>query len=570
MTSPFTATFSNASTPYLSVNQGRSKQPIYYVVFGLVTGPLGTNSQILPTQYASGQILNATQTRKKLLLTPSKTPTQINVITSETSISSSSFKLININGEITDLVSKYTMKNRLVTIYQGFADIPESSYAIFYQGQINNWVKSFDATTYEFSVVDAKKQLKQTILGGHAQLTQDYHPGDGIMYLTSTDSFSTQTDYFDGLGDRNFIRVKDSLYSYSNISDTTISGLNLVQLNANGTSSDEVHQNGESVDNYILYQGNPVTIILQIILSTGTGTNYSGTGTNYDVLPAPQGVGVPYNLVNISNFESQQGLYVSGFYFQQFYSDQVESLKFMQSEILRQINAYIFVNQQGQLDIKMYYEPVGTLNAILLDNTNIIGIPQFDANLQTGNDFYNEIDIKYDYQPVPDFFVNELLVEGTTSQNQYEESSTLNIEGKFLKSIYGARTVADRISSIILSRFGQPPPVITLNTLYTNHLLEPGDPVYLDSTVIPNYVTGRDGGTPILCEVISVQVNDNSSVSLTLLGVGFNNTDRLATIGPDTLDIFSNETDANKRAYGFICSDSDLMPDNSQPYLITA
>lgn len=566
----FTATFDNASTPYLTANKNLLKRPVFYVKFGLVTGPLGTNSQVLPNEYATGPILSQTKTRKRLLDKPTKTATQINVVTSETSIASANFTLINLNGEISDVVAKYTMKNRLVTIYQGFDGIPESAYAIFFQGQINNWQKSYDATQYQFSVVDAKKQLKATILSGLTKLTSDYNPGNGMINVADATGFATKTDYFDALGARNYLRIKDSLYSYTSVSDTTFSGLTLVQLNSNGTSLDEAHQNGEDVSNYVLFQGNPVTILLNLILSTGNGTNYSGTGTNYDVYPTSQGVGVPYSLVNISSFETQGALYVSGFYFQQFYQNENECLKFIQSEILRQINAFIFVNQQGQLDINFYYEPVGTLSAILLDDTNIIGTPQFDANLQTGNNFYNEIDVSYDYQPVPDFFVTEVLIEDETSQQKYEETSSLAVESRFVKSNYGGALIADRIGSILLSRFESPPPVITLDTLYTNHLLEPGNRVYLDSSVVPNYVTGIDGGAPILCEVISVGVNSNSSVTLTLLGIGFNNTDRLATIGPDTLGQFSGESEANKRAYGFICSDADLMPDNSAPYLITS
>ena len=31
--------------------------------------------------------------------------------------------------------------------------------------------------------------------------------------------------------------------------------------------------------------GNPITLALQVLLSTGTGTNWPGTGTNYDVFP---------------------------------------------------------------------------------------------------------------------------------------------------------------------------------------------------------------------------------------------------------------------------------------------
>ena len=561
--------YRDANVPYVTASQLLRTSPVYYVKFGLVTGPLGTNSQVLPDEYATGPILNPTKTRKRLMDNPTSVSNEINVVTSETTISSIQFKLMNSvpgsEGEITRIVTNYTMKNRRVTIYAGYQGFTEDQFIPIYSGQINNWQKSYDSTHYIFTVVDALKQLKGTILRGQTNLTRDYVVGDTTIFVTGTDGFAESTDLHDGLDSRNYLRMGDSLYSYDSLTEISFSGIRLVQLNSNGTLEDEDHQAGEDITNYVLYRGNPIDLILQIVLSTGNGTN-----GDYDILPEGQGIGIPQDMVDITGFESQRDIYVSEMVFSNFFSDQTEALKFFQENILRQVNAYLFINRAGQLDIKLYYVPIGTLDTITLDNTNIIGTPTFDANLFTGTNFFNEIDIKFDYQPVQDFYVNQLLVEDIGSQAKYEERSTLEIDGKMISTFFGGDAINTRMKSIYLSRFSEPPPIITCQTVYGNHLLTPGSPVFLNYSTIPNYVTGKDGDGPILCECVSVSPDfQNGVVNVTLLGIGFNNTKRYAAIGPDNLPLYGSAIDGQRLAYGFITTDAGKMAGGDEGYLIT-
>lgn len=568
--------FRDAPPAYVTASNSLNSRPVFYVSFGLVVGPLGTNSQVLPDQYRTGPIANPTQARKKLLDNPTSVQNDLDYVTSETSISSISFNLSDVEGDITRIVTNYTMKNRLCTIYAGYEGFTENQFIPIYSGQINNWVKTSDGTTYVFTVTDALKQLKQTILEGHTQLTQNFNPTtkneDGSSghtpetecFVTSTEGFASSTDLHDGLDSRNYIRINDSLYSYDSISDKSFIGLKLVQLNSNGVLVDEIHQSGENVDNYVLYRANPIDLILEIALSTGNGTN-----GDYDVLPEGQGIGIPEDLINVTNFERQRSLYASGMVFGNFYSEKVEALKFINEEILRQVNAYLYINRAGQLDIKMYYVPVGTIDAVTLTDREIIGTPDFNANLATGNAFFNEIDMLYDYQPVRDFYVNELLVEDLASQQKYEERATLKIDCKMLTTYNDAVGITSRMKSIYLSRFSDPPPLIGIKTYYGMHLINPGDSVYLDSSVVPNYITGREGG-PTLCECISVGTDFSSGiVTLVLLGIGFNNRKRYAGIAPDSVPVYGSATDGEKLAYVFICEDTEVMSNGDQAYLVT-
>lgn len=589
--------FPNVTPPFQSANDVGQKKPIYYIKFGLVTGPLGTNSQILPTQYCTGPIKNQTVARKRYMSAPNTAPQQINRVTYVFSLSALTFNLQDINAEITSMISSYVIKNRLVSIYKGYEDIDEVAYIQVYQGQVNNCVRSQDGTFYTFTVTDAQKQLDTDILKGHTQLTKNFNPGDTIMHVNSSFYFAQSTDMNDGFGARNYLRINDFLFSYSGqaggtLTDNTVTwswigggtvtattpqwlsghayvignmvfntgnvykcviagtsassggpngygtqgsiffNIKQINLNASGNSLSQTIQAGAQVDNYINFQGNPVDIMLQIILSTGTGTNKTAGQTNYDVLPACQGIGVPISLVNVANFQKQRDRFISWIYFSNNFSEQVTGLKFFQQHIYRQAQCYLFTNKSGQLDINMVYYPLPQANPITIDLSNVKGIPQFNSNLQTGNDFYNEIDARWDYKPVGDLFVSNELFTQLGSQQTYEERSVMEIECRFVNSRDDGQKVVDRMINIMSQRFRNPLPLIQCDCFAQLQPINVGDKVLLNHPQVPNLNTGKLGGSYI-CEVVgSTPDYVNDVIHLTLFAIGLSTPKRYAVIGP--------------------------------------
>lgn len=871
--------FRNAPTAYLKANNALNKQPIYYCVFGLVTGPYGTNSQVLPNQYSTGPILNATRGRLAIMSAPTSFNAQINPVTYQYTLSQIQFNLQNRNGEATRICTNYTMKNRNVTIYRGFAGISEADYTAVYSGQINNAEKSQDGTYWTITVVDPLKQLTETILPGSTTLIAGYTPtpqlikdgtvewvwvspgsnypqwsastfyasgayvsnngqnyqcevtgtssvidtnfygptgvtpitgnstnntlntipdgsclwtatslsavnetvtsihpwepgtvygkgqfvficdnsngqlfqciqngtsannfgptytgtstvsdgsvtwqyagtyaksypkwqpgtayakGDnvelngviynafqagtsaspigpsgvsssitdgtctweyiglsagtqwqpsteyqagnvvlnyngayqaiqagagisqnfpallngpnsngytGTMSVSTVGYFATASDLYDGKGPRNFLRVNNNLYSYKGISSGFISdgsvvwtylgeglstpwkpntaysvgqnvsnldmlfvcvtagvsafsggptgtgdptgttenitgitgnaftGVAPVTLDNNGGNYDTPQQAGSTVQNYVLFEGNPVDLMLQIILSTGNGSNWSGTGTNYDVLPSCQGIGVPWQQVDITGFETQRNQYLSWMTFSGYFSAQVMAISFIQKNILPVCHGYLYVNKAGQITFTATYAPIGTVDAITLDQTNIVGIPKFNAYLQTGGYFYNDITVSWDYQPISDYYLSQREVVDGTSISNYREDSSLPVTAQFVKSNFAGYNIANRAINIYLKRFSNPPPVITLQTFDSVNLLTPGALVYINHPNIPNYLTGKDGGNiPILCECINASPNfSDGSMSVMLLGIGFYQFKKYGRISPPSI-----------------------------------
>ncbi len=629
-----TYNFRNSNPAYINASNTLQKEPIYYMNFGQVTGPLGTNSRILPNQYCTGPIKSATVARKRYLLNPSSSSNNLDLLRCTATLSDMSFTLMDINGEISNLVSTYTMKNRLVSIYAGYADLPESQYQQIYGGQIDNVEQTSDLTGWTFTVMGGLKQLLNSILGGHTTLTADFIPGNTIAFVTQLSFFARMTDFGDDNGPRNFIMIDNSIYSYQGLGTDVLDGtvvwqwinsvtspgnytvwkattaytigqtvyaigniyqcvqagtsgstaptsqgqpmiwgMTLVQPNGNGVTSDTTHQAGTNVDNFILFQGNPITLMLQIILSTGTGTNYSGTGTNYDVLPAQlgggQGVGVPYQLVNISHFEKLRDTYFSWMYYFGYFSDSTQAIKFFQDEFTRQLCCWLFENLEGQVDLGILYVAQGTNDAIHLDDTNIVGKPKFNGNLQTGQVFTNEVYFQYDYSPGLQQFLSQLVVDQTDSQQKYEEQSQLEIDSKFLSSFYNAQAIAVRSASIFNSLFSVPPPILTVGLMYGAHLLQPGMICYISSKYLPNYKTGQRGGPEQLCIVTDASPDyAGGTMNATLLGIGFVESRRFAGFADDGVPAFSSATVEQKLANAFFVDDATgVMSDGSPPYV---
>ena len=733
----------NVTPQYAARNNQGTKRPVYYVKFGLVTGPLGTNSQAVPYQFCTGPIQNSTMNRFRYMSSPTSAPNTINLITYVASLSQITFALSDINGLITTMCGSFIMKNRLVTIYKGYEDIDEAYYSSIYTGQINDWQLSQDGTQYIFMVTDPQKQLTTDILKGHSQLVADFNPGDSVIYMTTSFYFPQSTDLQDGQGPRNYIIINDCLFSYtgnasrilidnfvtwayvgqgvvsastpqwtagkgyyldgpsspqlrwayigpvtSSLSPTAwaintsysignqvqaggnayqcvipgtsapsgvgpnsigyvignkvfnlgnvyqcvvagtssdqysidntvlwkwvsagvptstilqwtsgtpytattyvynlgniyvciaagtsgsgvgpsgiaqgpagygstasaLYGVQQVVLNGNGAANSQQHQAGSNVDNYILFQGNPITIMLQIIMSTGTGANYSETGTNYDVLPASQGIGIPWNLVNISNFVSQMNTFVSWFYFSNYFITATSALQFFQNQIFQQCQCFTFTNKSGQLDLKMVYFPLPITNYTQIDDTNIIGIPQFDASLQTGNNFVNEVDVLFDYQPVSDFYVNETITINNSSQQTYEEEAIQEVDCQFVATYYQGQNIVKRLTNIMLNLYGNPLPVIVVKCFAQLQTVNPGDTILFASSQTPNLKTGLRGGTVLCLCIASAPDFQNDQCTLTLYAFGYASNKRYAVIGPAGMPSYASASNFQKN-YFFI------------------
>jgi hypothetical protein len=293
-----------------------------------------------------------------------------------------------------------------------------------------------------------------------------------------------------------------------------------VVLNNNGESPAQSQQAGSTVVNYVYFSGNPIDLILQILMSTGTGTNSQAGYTNYDVLPGSQGIGIPAALFNLANIIKLRSMYAGNMNFTGYFSAAIQGLKFIQTNILQQAMVFLYTNINGLIDINFPY-PASSLDAITLDATNVVGNPRFDAHLVTGGYFYNQFNVNYDYQPLAQYYLTQNTYYAAGSIQRYQEISPITVNAQMLTTGGNGLAAANRIYAMGTKLFGDPPPTITTRTFDAMHLLNPGAIVTWSHPNTPNYKTGKRGGS-IICLVISAGPDFFSgAMNVTLLGIGY-------------------------------------------------
>lgn len=329
-----------------------------------------------------------------------------------------------------------------------------------------------------------------------------------------------------------------------NGTSTSFTGVALAQPDGQGVSPAVNQAIGATVDNVIRVQGHPIDIMLGLLISTGTGLNnptnnpppaniqtFPTSGlANYDVNPGNSGspgcvfgIGLPWWQVNIPNFLIQKNL-MGPLVFVGYFQDQTLALKFIENYILMQAHLAIFTNRNGQVDCRAVLSPADMTGATTLDQTNIVGQPQFTGNLQTGAYFYNETFVKYDYQLVQNYYATIDVVPYVPSLQAFQEVSPIVVDGRMFNtssSAYGGVALSTRCKNIYLQRFGFPPPLIVCDVFDMMTILNPFDPVTLNHPNVPNYLTGAKGG-PIDCQVVKVEPNwSNGTMRVTLMAIGW-------------------------------------------------
>ena len=533
----------------------QQKQPIYYVSFG----PVGSGSFVpaIEEEFSTGPIYSATKTRKILMSLPSGGGQSITELAGTSTISGINFTLQDRDGEITKMVNTYPMKNRVVTLYGGYAGIPEAQFIKLFRGVLGNITTSQDGTGWVFTVQDFQRLVKTT--GFSATTTTLSAITEDDLILTIQSAPTTSYPWFppqtvSGFrGPVNFMKIDDEIVGYNSIAPSSTGDYNTVTLYARGLmgTTKNKHDVGATVTNAIMLDGNPIDIMLWLLLSI----NGDGSNGPYDVFPNGQGAEVPQDFIAVSEIEKQRDRFLSGSRFQFLITD-VEDIKHLiEEEILKIVNGYPIVKNDGRLSIKLYSPafPVDVISNFTDDN--IIGIPTLDMRLQSNSGFINVVDFKYDYDVVGDTYYSDKIIVDGDSVTESEENASLQIQSRGLRGgmVFEGETLVQRFANMVFNRYGKGCPNITLSTLYSESLCEVGDAVTLKSSYIPNSFQRVMNGDPIICEIVNKTIDYvGGKVNFTLRATGFNSKDRWFIISPDGMVGYDEATDQQKSNYGFI------------------
>lgn len=106
---------------------------------------------------------------------------------------------------------------------------------------------------------------------------------------------------------------------------------------------------GATQDDPVVLTGNPLTLALQVLMSTGAGTN----GT-YDVLDESDGLAIPQALVDVAGIETLRDAHFPSDSYEFSITEPADGKGWLEAEILKTLNCYPIVLQDGDLSIRRY------------------------------------------------------------------------------------------------------------------------------------------------------------------------------------------------------------------------
>jgi len=248
--------------------------------------------------------------------------------------------------------------------------------------------------------------------------------------------------------------------------------------------------------------GNPLTILLRILLSTGNGTNGI-----YDVYDAENGLGIDASLINVSHIEEMRDKWFAGVRFDFTIRERLAAKEFLETEIFKPCNIYPIIKGDGTFDITVYHPPtpMGAGNYQNFNHDTIIGLPKWNQNL---SELINEVEFHIDYNSTGKVYDNEYFYTDSDSvANRGPGKKTLKIESQGITTAKSGIEFITRRKTRVFQRYASPPPTIVWNAFFSRHLSEVGDIVPVTHTKLPNFVTAGRGIIDHYVEIINRQVD---------------------------------------------------------------
>ena len=255
-------------------------------------------------------------------------------------------------------------------------------------------------------------------------------------------------------------------------------------------------------DSSVTISGNAINIVLQVLTSTGAGTN-----GDYDTLAAANGLGIDEDYINVTAIEAVRDDWFPGpaHRFTFTIDKRVQAKKWLEQEIFKVLNIYPVIDADGKFNLKPFKPPLPATETVQsFTEDNIIGMPGWTMNLGAT---INEVECHYDWDDTDDEFdTHDFYVDSTSVNNRGPGKSPLVLESKGLTGATGEDFFARRKANVF-GRYATPPPKLNLQTFFSRWLTEAGDIVPVTHSKVPDISNGSRGITAENMEVINRSID---------------------------------------------------------------
>ena len=344
---------------------------------------------------------------------------------------------------------------------------------------------SHDELSFKFSCTSTEQLLTRALRLPKSTLTQSFVEASTLI--------ATEQDF----PPSGFVKIGDEFIEYETRDGQELRSLRRAILGSSRSSAEI----GEAVDFVLRVRGNPVTIMLQLLLS-------QGEGGEYDSLLA--GLGLPESNIDIESFELVRDSFFQNWEFEFYLTSLPKLSDFLQQEIL-QATGCRFVDRQGKIALvalgQNEYDPLEV--STLVDGT----MAKYKGTEAKFFDIVNDIRFEFDYLPGRNRYREVVEREDKKSIEKFGRSEQVTYRFKGVRDI----AVIEDLAKRYLARFAVPSPEIKIETVQSE--VEIGRTIVLRSDFIPG-PWGKDTARPL--EILKKSIDILSSkANLTLAFTSF-------------------------------------------------
>lgn len=506
------------SVAYAAERVKKQTHPVYFVRFFHVSTYGDGIDHPFSRDFATAAVQTPSIPKLSTLLTPSGNVQTIEHETGRSSVGTFTLRFVDRDGEMTKYLSApdLTLKTAMTAIAPvagGYVEFNEDPSGLPTVGTLDVWTGGV-LERIRYDLVDvAGKRVRISARGGVDGTAAALH------------------DVGDAATNGEQIRPgnRAQLYcGYAELSEADYLPFMKMEVTGRGTLSDGVTYEinlydiqralrrviflEATSDVPVLLTGNPINIALQLLTSTGTGTNGA-----YDVLPAVNGLGIPVAMIDVAGLEALRDAEYAGETYDFSITEPAQGKAFIEEELWATMNAYPVVRQDGKIGARRYKQ-TGSPLSVTLDRSTI-------CDLQwriTDQNIINVIEFHYDWNldDAKGIYSKRQTYTQVVSKNKYGRRPSMVIKSKGLKTAIGAQPILDARAWEVMKRFAEPAVALVVSTFYRHHVLEAGDIVRLTHPDVPNPRTGQRGFTDEPVQILDISPNfATGQVRLTLLWV---------------------------------------------------
>lgn len=411
-------------------------------------------------------------------------PTSIDPRRVNTTIAENSFKLLDKNGVLSalNLDTGEDIAGQPVEIFIGRSGVGMDFADYLPLPKVYARRISKVDSSYTFSAVGESDRMNRAIYQTKTRVS-------GAIFAATT-SFTAKDDIslFPSSG---IFRIEKEFISYAAKDDGTKTFTGLVRGLFGTTPAD--HDDDNDVGLADFPTGNPIDILIQLLVS-------SGGGSAYDVLQ--DGVALDSSLVDIADMESvRDALYSSAEFSLGIYAVD-NALTFIENELLMPNNLRFTYSENAKLTVAVLDKAKFVDSIDVIDEDTLTKVPTWDSDTTK---IVNNIQISWDYNEDTGKFGKIETFRDSASIAAYGLKDVIDFEWRGVKSANAGAALVSKFKTAYFSRLSIPSPEVAVKTHMDKSLLNVGNKSVLKTRYIPNELGQLNFNSEL--EVISRGIN---------------------------------------------------------------